>query len=483
MNNCFNGCGKLQLVELPSSIKSIGGGAFFGCRSDMTIKFPDDSDYQYDKQSLIVNKALTEIVQFLGTSYKIIINSSITKIKSRAFQGHSELYEVAFDGTPSLTAIEDNAFNGCSNLTIFQFPETLQSVGQSAFTLSNISSIYLGKSFKTIAKSCFSSCSKLEEIISDSEETIVLEERAFYSCRALRTLTFNAKYPSSIGKECFYGCSSLSEYTFNSDLSSINEKAFSYTSLEKANMDSTEIGELPDYCFYHCTCLNEFSLPCCVRVIGSFCFAETMIENIILTPSLVTLKSNSFKDCVCFTTLVIPSLSCFVYNYSAFKGCSSFAAINNSCSRFSLQNSALYNSEMTELILLPKSSPTRYLSIPENVKEIKQSALSECKNLNVVFIPDNSVTSISDYAFEMCVNLRVINFPKSIASVGENAFKGCKNLQCGLFIDNTSPEFLKSLVKAKLPPRSMKNCIPLCTCKSSRNGSRLNYIIIILISK
>ena len=65
--------------------------------------------------------------------------------------------------------------------------------------------------------------------------------------------------------------------------------------------------------------------------------------------------------------------------------------------------------------------------IPDSVTSIGNSAFYECDSLTEVVIPD-SVTSIGGWVFSGCSNLMQIVIPDSVTSIGNGAFAGCTSL-------------------------------------------------------
>ena len=62
------------------------------------------------------------------------------------------------------------------------------------------------------------------------------------------------------------------------------------------------------------------------------------------------------------------------------------------------------------------------------VREIEETAFSNCSGLTSVTIP-NSVTSIKGSTFEDCSSLTSITIPNSVTSIGNSAFSRCGNLE------------------------------------------------------
>ena len=65
--------------------------------------------------------------------------------------------------------------------------------------------------------------------------------------------------------------------------------------------------------------------------------------------------------------------------------------------------------------------------IPEGITSISQQAFENCVDIIKVVLP-NSLISIGDWAFAGCMNLAAIVIPEGVISIGSRAFDSCKNL-------------------------------------------------------
>ncbi|MBO5906873.1 MAG: leucine-rich repeat domain-containing protein [Clostridia bacterium] len=82
--------------------------------------------------------------------------------------------------------------------------------------------------------------------------------------------------------------------------------------------------------------------------------------------------------------------------------------------------------------------PSKYKGLP--VVEIGYGAFKSEKKLTSVVIPD-SVTLISDDAFENQTSLTSVNVGKNVVSIGISAFEGCTNLKTVVISDATENIF------------------------------------------
>ena len=68
-----------------------------------------------------------------------------------------------------------------------------------------------------------------------------------------------------------------------------------------------------------------------------------------------------------------------------------------------------------------------YISLPNGLTSIGNSAFSKCSNLKSIEIP-NTVTILGIAAFWKCTGLTSVTIPSSITSIGMNAFNDCSGL-------------------------------------------------------
>ena len=73
-------------------------------------------------------------------------------------------------------------------------------------------------------------------------------------------------------------------------------------------------------------------------------------------------------------------------------------------------------------------SKSRYIVLPQSIKEINAYTVGYCPNLKEMVIPTN-VETVADYAFYGCTNLKMLKVASSIRNVGNYAFAECPNVQ------------------------------------------------------
>ncbi|MCM1366012.1 MAG: leucine-rich repeat domain-containing protein [Prevotella sp.] len=90
------------------------------------------------------------------------------------------------------------------------------------------------------------------------------------------------------------------------------------------------------------------------------------------------------------------------------------------------------------MIMFSMIAEARELYLPSGTRKVARSEYRDDTTLTVVRIPA-TVTSIGQYAFEGCVNLRrvILEPRKSPLIVGDYAFYGCESLDSLSFTDNT----------------------------------------------
>ena len=165
-------------------------------------------------------------------------------------------------------------FSGCSSLTSVTIPNSVTSIGNSAFyDCSSLTSVTIPNSVTSIGYRAFQSCSSLTSVTIPNSVTSI-GNNAFSSCSSLTSVTIGNGV-TSIGKEAFYRCSSLTSVTIPNSVTSIGESAFR-----------------------ECSSLNSVTIPNSVTSIGSFAFNNcSSLTSVTLGENVTSIASGAFNDC------------------------------------------------------------------------------------------------------------------------------------------------------------------------------------------
>ena len=84
------------------------------------------------------------------------------------------------------------------------------------------------------------------------------------------------------------------------------------------------------------------------------------------------------------------------------------------------------------------------------VTSIGDYAFNVCYSLASVTIPDG-VTSIEDYAFNTCYSLASVTIPDGVTSIGVNAFRYCYGVKEYHILPTTPPALTSSIAFSGIP--------------------------------
>ena len=137
-----------------------------------------------------------------------------------------------------LTAIDDNAFEGCTQLTTLKLPKTLQSIGKASFSgCTRLHTLVLPDGLTAIGEEAFSGCSVLSNLDLPQGLTAI-EARSFKDCARMSSVSLPIGV-TSIGDAAFSGMSALQTFTLNtiepSDIV-LGSSVFAGTDLSQATL-------------------------------------------------------------------------------------------------------------------------------------------------------------------------------------------------------------------------------------------------------
>ena len=162
----FEGCEKLEYINLPNTVSTIYQWAFSGCwllNFDLPKglthigydPFPHQmretvdgceyvgnwliNGYYGNSDHVIIREGTVGIAEngfkdYYSKPFKsVTIPESLKYICDIAFEGHEELELVIFKGESSLTKIDGSAFSNCSSIKSITLPKNLESIGNYVF--------------------------------------------------------------------------------------------------------------------------------------------------------------------------------------------------------------------------------------------------------------------------------------------------------------------------------------------------------------
>ena len=322
---------------------------------DIFIKL-EMSKYYLNKDDAIFNQDETILYKYTGnsTSYKIPNTVSI---------------------------IADNAFYDCSSLTSLTIPNSVKSIGSSAFSYDLHKVNYLGSidewvgiNFKQRESNPIYYAGNLyidDELLTDVKITYAdsIKKYAFYNCRSINSVEIGNSV-TSIGDYAFYGCSGLTKVNY---LGTVDE----WMKIDFNGYDSNPTYYAKDL-YINNELLTDVKIIS-VDSIKNYAFCNS-IKSVEIGNNVKSIGANAFYDCSGLTKV-------------------NYLGTIDEWVKIDFKNSY--------------SNPTSY------AKDlyINDELLTDVKI--------TSADSIKDYAFFYCQSIKSVEIGKSVRYVGNSAFGGC----------------------------------------------------------
>lgn len=235
------------------------------------LRIPD----YFDNQKVV--QIGSSFFSTMTTLQKVILPPSVVAIGESAFDGCTSLTTVE---APGLIYAGKYLFRGCISLTEITLPVSLTTLGDGAFQgCTSLKKVVLPEGLRTLSNSIFLGCSSLTDI-QFSSKLIEVDDYAFANCTSLTALSFPDTL-TTIGNNAFLSCVKLSKINLPDTLTAIGDKAFGHCSSLTSLNPGNNLEKVSASTFTGCTALKEITLPA----------------------GLTTIGRNAFEDCKALTTV------------------------------------------------------------------------------------------------------------------------------------------------------------------------------------
>ena len=432
-NYAFENCSELTSVTIPNSVTKIGTEVFSGCTSLTSVTLPDSvveiGNRVFAECTALKNVKLSGNLKTMGYGvfYNCAALTSITIPKTMqsagfaspgTFEGCSNLKTVILE--EGIEQVPSYLFQYCTSLETVKIPTSVKTIGTEAFQNSRITTIDIPDSVTSIANNAFQNCPELTTVTMGDSVTD-MGNHVFSECTSLKNIKLSNSL-KTIGYGTFYNCTSLTDITIPKTLQSASfASAGTFEGCKKLTSVTLEEGieKVPDYLFKYCTTLTTVRIPSSVTVIGTGAFEHSKISSIEIPNTVTSIGSSAFYDCPELTTVTIPD-SVTSIGSNAFESCTELTTVTMGDSVTDMGNHVF--SECTSL---------KKIKLSNSLKTIGYATFYNCISLTEVTIPKTlqSASFASFGTFEGCKNLTGVTLEEGIEKVPDYLFKNCTTLE------------------------------------------------------
>ena len=236
----------------------------------------------------------------------VLIPDSVVCIRQGAFDYCKNLISVHLGN--HVKTIERNAFALDSLLSEINLPESLNAIGESAFSDCGVTKIVIPDSVTELGEAVFNNCKNLQSISIGSG----IKELPHMFCYGAKSLTSVSMKNglTTIGSSAFSECTALAQIAFPSSVHAICEGAFTFCALREIVIPDT-VETLENSVFYSCKSLVSAEIGNGVVSLGEMgqlsdtgvfenCIA---LASVTIGSSVKSIASRAFENCGMLTSI------------------------------------------------------------------------------------------------------------------------------------------------------------------------------------
>ncbi|MBO4490823.1 MAG: leucine-rich repeat domain-containing protein [Lentisphaeria bacterium] len=400
----------------------------------------------------------------------------------------ADLPDETYDIPDGVTAIGDNAFESCDNLTEIHIPDGVTTIGKSAFSCcQSLVKVCIPDGVTSIGEKAFWLCSDLPEVNIPGSVTSIGEgafmacynlvvvhipdsvtnigKRAFMDCKLLDQVNIPGTVASI--SWVFLGCSSLTSVRIGDGVTRIGASAFeSCRSLFEIHIPDS-VTSIEQEAFKSCAKLSEVHIPDSVTSIGERAFKGCKeLSEVHIPDSVTSIGESAFEGCENLKEVIVPRgceigedafpEDCRVKQRGDVKRAASAHPVREAGPRTDRQKLAAdrakgikFSEDGKTLLKYPDDLQDETYEIPDGVECIAKNAFNSAMSLHHVTFP-KSLKRIEKEAFISaglreavlpegleeigaaafwCSELTEVSIPRSVKEIGEYAFYGCSSLK------------------------------------------------------
>jgi len=485
-SDVFNMCSALTDITIPDTVTSIGDGAFASC-GFTSIEIPDSVETIGDSafsccnylSEVVLSEGVTEIggyaFSWCGNLTEISLPDTLVTIGNNAFTGTNLTSIVIPEGVIS---IGSNMFDYVYGLQEARILNPDMIFGTDVFkNAQDVLTIY-GYAGSTAEIYADKNGHDFELLDGETGGGDTVADIAW-------EITDGTLYISGTGAMPDYGwgdapwySESFTKAVIGEGITTIGACAFcNCTELEQVIIPDgvTLIGESA---FDGCRKLTSVTIPDSVTEICAFAFCGCSFTEIDIPEGVEYIGCCAFDYCENLVSVTIPASAVDIDMEWVFDGCTSLTEINVAEDHpfFFSEDGVWYweQEEMTVLVRYPDGKTDTEYTLSASVTGVNSWAFHQCKNLKAIHVADgnpcyssvdgvlfeqyeeewddevyreftlirypagktdtdyeipDSVTNISDDAFNDCKNLVSVSIPATVSFINKWMFTGCGNLE------------------------------------------------------